>query len=74
MYKCYVYQYLGPNQIVMEHYLALLLMQIAWLITPGCLGESGSIASLELENLNDLEARSGKETKIPLVHLILMHI
>ena len=48
----------------MGHYLVLLLMQIAMLITPGCLGDTGSFPSLALENLKgtvDLEARSGKE-------------
>ena len=48
----------------MGQYLVLLLMQIGMLIIPGCLGETGSLHTLELENLKgavDLAARSGKE-------------
>ena len=59
----------------MGHYLVLLLMQIAMLITPGCLGDTGSFPSLALENLKgavDLEARSGKERITDLVNLMII--
>ena len=75
--KVYLYQYLDPTQITMGHYLVLLLMQIAILETPGCLGDTGSFPSLELENLKgvvDLEARSGKAMIAALVHLMIICI
>ena len=56
-------------------YLVLLLMQIAMMITPDCLGDAGSFPSLELENLReavDLEARIGNKMITSLAHLMII--